>query len=195
MVGALNSENPSNPLLLNVEHLQKTNLQTVAKALNDLLGILWTDGIKHDRVVLLVTDAAPYMVKAARDLTILYIKMVHVTCIAYGLHRLAENVRERFEKADTLVNKVKKIFLKAPYRVQLLKEMYPNLPIPPEPVISCWATWLRAIKYYADHWKEIKHVVEIIEDISAAISKVKKLFKNDEVVKEVKIINELYFHN
>lgn len=80
------------------------------------------------------------MMKAARDLTILYTKMVHVTCIAHGLNRLAETIRERFEKADTLVNNVKKIFLKAPYRVQLLKGMYPDLPLPPEPVISHWAT-------------------------------------------------------
>lgn len=192
MVGALVSEKPATPYLLNVEHLQKTNSQTIAKTLNDSLCILWTDGIKHDRVLLLITDAAPYMTKAARDLTILYTKMVHVTCIAHGLHRLADNIRERFPEADTLVNNVNKNFLKAPYRVQLLKEMYPELPLPPEPIITRWATWLRAVKYYAENWTKIKQVIENIKDDSIAISKVKKLFKDEKVVKEIKIINENY---
>lgn len=48
------------------------------------------------------------------------------------------------------------------------------------------------MKYYADNWKKIKPVVDNIEDKSEAISKVKKLFKNDEVIKEIKIINENY---
>jgi hypothetical protein len=39
--------------------------------------LLWLEGIRHDDVLLFVTDAVPYMTKAANSLKVLYSKMVH----------------------------------------------------------------------------------------------------------------------
>jgi hypothetical protein len=36
-----------------------------ARAFNEAMHALWTGGVKSDNVLLQVTDAAPYMVKAA----------------------------------------------------------------------------------------------------------------------------------
>ncbi|KAF0749156.1 DUF659 domain-containing protein [Aphis craccivora] len=55
---------------------------------NVIIGTLPIDepGIQHDNVILFVTDAAPYMVKAAKSIQALYSKMIHVTCLVLGLH-------------------------------------------------------------------------------------------------------------
>lgn len=42
------------------------------------------------KILLLITDADPYMVKAANSLKVFYSKFIHATCLAHGLHRVAE---------------------------------------------------------------------------------------------------------
>jgi len=73
------------------------------------------------------------MVKAGKNIKALYSKMEHVTCLAHGLHRVAEEVRAHFPKVDALISNVKKIFLKAPFRVIKFKCIGPTIPLPPQP--------------------------------------------------------------
>jgi len=59
-------------------------------------------------VFLLVTDAAPYMIKTGQALKTFYPNMIHVTCVAHGLNRVLEKVREIFPEVNKLVNNGKK---------------------------------------------------------------------------------------
>lgn len=103
------------------------------------------------------------MCKAMRGLqTLFYTRMIHVTCLAHGIHRLCEFIRQEFPTVNTLISKTKSVFLKAPSRKHLLKTMYPDLPLPPKPVVTRWGTWLEAAFYFADHFEEIKSVVNAI---------------------------------
>ncbi|KRY03136.1 hypothetical protein T03_1552, partial [Trichinella britovi] len=61
------------------------------------------------------------------------------------LHRIAEHIRCLFPDVDRLISNVKKVFLKAPSRVQLFKEMAPEIPLTPQPVLTRWGTWLSAV--------------------------------------------------
>lgn len=72
---------------------------------------------KH-KILLCLTDAAPYMKKAMKGINILYTKMIHVTCFAHGLHRLAEFVREKNTITDQLISKVKKLWSRFASAVQ-----------------------------------------------------------------------------
>lgn len=75
------------------------------------------------------------MKKAGDTIKVLYPKIIHVTCLAHGLHRIAEEVRVNYPKVDKLVSSVKQIFLKAPSRTVLFKTVNPEIPLPPEPII------------------------------------------------------------
>ena len=110
--------------------------------------LLWPDGVRHDDVLLFLSDAAPYMKKAGTSIKALYSKMIHITCIAHGLHRLAENIRSHFPRVDKLVAKGKQVFLKAPSRVLFFKTEAPGVPLPPEPVLTRWGSWFEATSYY-----------------------------------------------
>lgn len=59
-----------------------------------------------------MTDAAPYMVAAGKALNVLYPKMIHLTCTAHGLHRVADFVKDNFDVVNKLISNVKKIFTK-----------------------------------------------------------------------------------
>lgn len=54
--------------------------------------LLWEDEVKRDSILLFITNAVPYMVKAAKGLNLLCPKMIHVVCLAHALHRLAEEI-------------------------------------------------------------------------------------------------------
>jgi hypothetical protein len=80
------------------------------------------------------------MIKAAKALQLLYPKMIHVTCLADALHRLAEEVCGRYPEVEKLIANGKKIFIKSPLRVQKFKEEAPILLLPPQPNVTRWGT-------------------------------------------------------
>lgn len=67
------------------------------------------------------------MVKAGTVLKNIYTKMIHVTCCAHGLHRIVEEIRGHFGTVDELIFNMKKIFRKAPYRVEMFKSEAPDI--------------------------------------------------------------------
>lgn len=120
---------------------------------------MWPDGVKHNNVLLFLSDAAPYMVKCGQALIALYSKMIHVTCAAHGLHRVAEEVQSQYESVDQLNSNIKKIFRKAPSHLLFFKTEVPNLPLPPEPVLTRWGTWINAAIYYCENFEIIFNIV------------------------------------
>lgn len=181
IVGKLNSE-PSEPILLTCENLEKCNHKTIAKLFNDSMSLIWPNNIQHEQVLLFVTDAAPYMIKAANALEVLYPKMIHLTCLAHALHRVAETVRCHYPDVDLLISTIKRIFLKAPSRIEIFKNNYPNIPLPPEPIITRWGTWLEAVNYYSKFYDEIKNIVSMLDsEHAASISKGKEIFERPNI--------------
>lgn len=102
--------------------------------------ILWSGSINNDNVLLFLTDAAPYMVKAGSVLKSFYTIMVHTTCVAHGIHRVAEEIRGQFE-IDNLISNIKKNFRKAPSKILLFKIEAPGIKLLLEPTISRWGTF------------------------------------------------------
>ena len=72
-----------------------------------------------------MTEAASYMNSAYEVLRSLYPKMVHLTCLAHGLHQVAEKVRTEFKMINNFISAVKRVFVKAPSRIRVFKEMCP----------------------------------------------------------------------
>ncbi|KAE9533284.1 hypothetical protein AGLY_009325 [Aphis glycines] len=147
IIGLLHDEYYSEPWLLMSEEIFKYNFQIVGKLFNDAMQLLWPSGVKYENVLLFVTDAVPYMVKAADSLTVLFLNLIHLIFLTHGIHRVCEIIRVRAEytTVDKMIANVKKIFLKAPSRTLKLSEMFPNLPLPLKPVLTRWATWLTAV--------------------------------------------------
>lgn len=174
IVGVLRPDCPGRIFLLHSEQLDKANHSTICKLFDKAMGIIWPGNIKYNNVLLFVSDAAPYMVKAGTVLKNFYTKMIHVTCCAHGLHRIAEQIRGQFGTVDELISNMKKIFRKAPYRVEMFKLEAPGIKLPPEPIITRWGSWIEAAIYYCENFRAIRHVVNCLDENDAdSIRKVK----------------------
>ena len=85
----------------------------------------------------------------------LYPKMIHITCLGRALHRVAEEVLRKFPDVDKLIPDGKKLFIKAPLQVLKFKKEAPLLPLPPQPIITRWGTWLDTVAYYCENYTTI----------------------------------------
>ncbi|KAL4123302.1 hypothetical protein QTP88_015500 [Uroleucon formosanum] len=99
VVEVLKTDSTGNIFLLHSEQLDRTNHTTICKLFDKAMGILWSGSINYDNVFLFLTDAAPYMVKAGSVLKSFYTRMVHTTCVAHGIHRVAEEIRGQFDES------------------------------------------------------------------------------------------------
>jgi len=188
IIGTLEINEPGQIFLLTSEILEKTNHQNICKLFEDSLLLLWPDKIYRENVLLFVTDAAPYMMKAAKVLQSLFTKMIHITCIAHGLHRISEEVRKHFSKVDSLISNGKKVFLKSPSRINAFKTIAPEISLPPQPTITRWGTWLDAAAYYCDHFDTFSRVMQTFDKDDASSVNITKTLIGDPTIK-----NDLIF--
>lgn len=161
--------------------LEETNYLTTTGLVNETLKDLWGQQYNEnlDKLLFFITDAGSYMLKAGKCLTQEYPNLTHVTCFAHGLNRVAEKVRSLYPKINKLIDCVKKVFLKAPVRTKKFRMMYPNISLPPRPVITRWGTWLNAASYYNKYYNEIKAVIDALDSREArAIVEAKKIFRD-----------------
>lgn len=87
------------------------------------------------------------------------------------------------------------MFSKAPNRIRCFKEKCPGLPLPPEPVITRWGTWLVAAIYYTDNYEAIRDIIEEFNsEDAAAIDEAKSIFKKSTIKADLaKIKGNFYF--
>jgi len=163
--------------LVNSQILEKVNHNTIAAFFDDSLKLI-SENFDRSKVLLLVTDAAPYMIKAARGLQVLYSKMIHVTCVAHGLHRLVEYIRQYYQNIDNWVGNLKKIFIKAPSRVQIFKEVAPDLALPPKPVITRWGTWISTVNYSNENLTYLEDILRHLNDDVTSVNLCKLISSN-----------------
>ena len=119
--------------------------------------------------------------------------MVHVTCIVHGFHRVAEEVRSYFNTVDQLIFSVKKVFLKVPSRSRIFKIEAPNIPLPPQPILTRWGTWLNAAYYYCENYEVIKNIInKLYKNDASSIKKAKYIFNNSDLKANLAFISSNY---
>jgi hypothetical protein len=189
IVGTL--EDNAKRYLINCSQLEKVKFNTIALMVNKSLSELYDKNIKKDNVLLFITDGAPNMKKAYKNgLKGFYPKMLHITCMAHGLHRVCESIRTQFKDIDNLIANVKSIYKKYPYRVNQFKQMAPELSLPPKPIITRWATWIEAAIYYAKNFEIIEKIINCLNpEEAASINRAQKILKKNKLKENLVYIN------
>lgn len=166
------------PFLVHCGFLEKTNAARIARFVNDIICDLFPL-FNSSLFKVYLTDAAPYCIHSGHDLKVFYPDLQHVTCVAHGHHRLAEEVREMFPTVNGFVSAVKKVFKKSPSRIATWKEHNPNLPLPPEPVIVHCGSWVETALFHANQHKDIRRTLELLDHGEAECVRQAKEFIHD----------------
>jgi hypothetical protein len=175
MIGVLDENCASKASLISSKLLEQTNNNTVTPFINEGLTNFF---LPNKKILLMLSDAGAYMVKTYSNLKIFYENLIHCTCLAHGLNRVAETIRMQFPLVNALISAGKKIFLKAPLRVLIFREKMPNVPLPPELILTRWGTWLAAACYFADYFDSFNEIVlEFSQSTSAKFCFTVSFFK------------------
>ena len=188
LIGKLNGKR-SKPYLVYSKELHEVNNITVCQAINDCCRIVYPSEIKYNRLKLVVSDQAAYMVKAVRNLKGIYPNVNHVTCLAHALHRVCEKIRKDHEKTNSLISAIQSILCKSPFRRQMYVRVT-GLPLPPKVVITRWGTWLNFCFYLKKNWQRIEQFITEIDFKSKSVAAAKQLFKDEMIQSELLEIGE-----
>jgi len=108
--------------------------------------------------------------------------------LAHAFHRVAETVRINNPKIDKIIANVKKVFRKAPSRIQVFINMAPTLTLPSEPILTRWGTWIEACLYYCEHFELIQTILNSFDENDAVSIKMAQKYIGQKHIK-----NQLVF--
>ena len=91
---------------MNTSLLNSINHSIIARHFDETIQILGEDFDK-DSILLFISDAAPYMIKATKAIKIFYPKIKHMTCLIHGLHRIIKHIRDLHNNVDKLMANIK----------------------------------------------------------------------------------------
>lgn len=191
MVGVLNGSYVK-PMLLMVKHFDKSvNSTMIIQSLNDAANRLWPNGIKYDRIQLVVTDGAAYMKKAFESAP-LFPNMIHVTCLAHAIHLVCETIHDNYPLVDQLVSLVKRTLGYSINRRKSFIEIVGKLP--PKAVVTRWGTFLDTAEFYHAHLDKVKGWIDQLKDGPAqSISKLKTLRRDVELDRQLLSMQKCFF--
>ena len=113
--------------------------------------------INRESFSLFLTAAARYMSLTKKTLKELYPFLTHVNCLEHLLHNCAMCVRAHFKNIDEVIATIKAATIKNKDHKKDFHDA--GLPSPPDPVITRWATWLRAALYYSENLPAVRTIV------------------------------------
>ncbi len=140
LVGSLGG-NYCKPMLIKTQHVEVPNHTAFLQVINNAMNIIFKNDIKYGKLKLIVTDQARVMLKTVEVLKQFYPYVMHITCLVHALNRVCEKVREEIVLVNKFISLMKKVLRKSPRRQQLFKNAT-NLPLPRNPIIIRWNSWL-----------------------------------------------------
>ena len=186
LVGSLDA--PNQTFLVDCHPLDSgsnVNSSIILHTVDDILRQLET---KRENFSLFLTDAARYMSLAGKTLKELYPSLMHVTCVAHLLHNCALRVRAHFKSIDKIIATIKAATIKNKNRKKDFHDA--GLPSPPDPVITRWATWLRAALYYGENLPAVRTIVNNWTSAGLLVSRAKDAINVEDLVPDLVEINQ-----
>ena len=128
------------------------------------------------------------MSSAGKTLKELYPSLMHVICVARLLHNCAMRVRAHFLNIHKVIATTKAATIKNKDRKKDFHDA--GLPSPPDPVITRWATWLRAALYYSDNLPAVCTIVNNWTSAGLLVSRRKDAINVEDLVSDLVKINQ-----
>jgi len=161
------------------------NSEILLRLIDDTINFL---SISRPNFNLLLTDAASYMLSTGRTLHKLYPHLFHVTCIAHLIHNCAMRIRAHFVDVDQLIARIKNAVIKNKTRANTFNE----IGIPPETIVTRWASWLIAAMYYSANFPVVQGIVRKWSGDGVLVRQAKEIIEKPGIVQALIAIERSY---
>ena len=144
--------------------------------------------IKHENLLLFLSDAARYKSLAGKALKEFYLSLMHINYVAHLLLNYAMHVRAHFKNIDEVIATIKAATIKSKDR----KKDYDDadqLSLH-DPIITRWATWLRAALYYNENLPAVRTIVNNSTRAGLLVSRAKNAINVEDLVPDLVKMNQ-----
>eukprot|EP00095_Tigriopus_kingsejongensis_P011054 snap_masked-scaffold23_size669530-processed-gene-1.11 protein:Tk11054 transcript:snap_masked-scaffold23_size669530-processed-gene-1.11-mRNA-1 annotation:"PREDICTED: uncharacterized protein LOC100897935" len=104
LASPLDGQSLDRPFMIDCVDIITANNVTLQQAVIKSLSKLFGDEVDFNKLRVFLTDGAPYCIKAGLGLKSLCPNMLHITCLAHGVNRVAELARVTYPKANRLIS-------------------------------------------------------------------------------------------
>ena len=139
-------------------------------------------------LLLLISDAARYMIKAGNNLKVLYPNLFHITCLAHLVHNCAMKIRSHYKCVDDLIACIKMLTVKNKTRSMLFQ----SIGLPPQVIITRWSSWLIASLYYSKNLPLIRNIVLSLPDTGVIVTRAQNAITAPGLVNDLISIKQCY---
>lgn len=179
--------------LIKTVELDKTNALNVNTEILEVLNWIYNSDVsKFSNVKLLVSDGAPYAVKAAKLLKELMPKVLHVVCLCHNLHNLCESIRSDSPNLNLFVAFMKKVLIKNYSNRNRFAEIT-NLSIPKFPIITRWGTWIDFSVWIFNNLESIKKFIHESDFEQQNQDNMLEIIESDTFEREITLVKEHSF--
>lgn len=147
------------PKLFEVRILEATDSLTVTHAIIETITSLYPDGVRYDKVRLILSDQAPYVTCAGKKLKEFYPNLIRVTCVVHAFQIVCLKLKELNRVANSFQSSFQSLFDRASHRMAEYKTST-RLPLTPDVIVTRWASWLKGIVYIATNYEKIRTYIE-----------------------------------
>ena len=172
------------------------------KIIHELDDVIKKFKVRREDVNLLKSDAASYTCRAGNVLKEIYPNLLHVTCLAHCahcdffifkaqlclMHNCALKIKKFYKEVDDLIAALKASVVKN-------KTKAANFDVcgkPPQPVVTCWGSWLDAANYYAEKLPQVRKIVNSWNGQGVIVQKAKSKLNEQKLTSPLIEINQCY---
>ena len=128
------------------------NNEIITRELDELILSLC---IERKSFVLIISDAANYLVKSDKTLKILFPNLFHYTCLSHLVQNCCLRIKEALKQTDRLIATTKGLIVKNKTR----NAQFSSIGAPPTPIVTRWGNCLNAVDYYYNNFPAIKEII------------------------------------
>ncbi|KAJ4438848.1 hypothetical protein ANN_14801 [Periplaneta americana] len=74
-------------------------------------------------------------------------------------------------------------------RVLLFQTIAPGIPLPPQPILTRWKTWLDAVNYYAEYYGKIMEVIDALDSTDSSAFAAIKSLPSEQLLEDILFID------
>jgi hypothetical protein len=164
---------------------ESLNFISVEQHLTDTLA---KHSIEIENLIMIISDAASYMIKAVKEIKKSFPWIFHVHYLANLVHNCSMRIKAAYKDIDFLIASIKGIVIKN----KTNQELFKFVGKPPDVIQARWSSWLKGAMYFSEKLIDVKKIVLNLDDNGILIKNAKGAVSAESVLRSLVEVKQCY---